>query len=191
MTCFRAFEAATDPAPPWIQKRHFAPDCSLGSVTRTAVAPGLVPRLLSSAFWLPGRLCRVSICEDVSVNVHSVLYGAGGGLPLYQGVLLGADGDQGVRRDGLLADAPGRRGAHPSPVWQRREPVFGRSPPPTLGKRPAVDGTVLHRGAGKAKPGPRRTGEPNNLRAGLTRPDFTFDYYRLTLTLFFLAPLKN
>lgn len=151
------------------------PAVELWSVTRTAVVPGVVPRLLSSAFRLPGGCCRVSIREDVSVNVHSLLHGAGGGRPLHQGVLLGADGDQGVRRDGLLADASGRRGAHPGSVWQRREPEPGRTPAPALGKRPAVDGAVLHRGAGKTQRGRRRTGEPRKPRTGRTRSNFIFD----------------
>lgn len=98
-------------------------------------------------------------CQDVSVHVPPVLHGAGGGLPLHQGVLLGAAGDQGVRRDRFLADAPRWGGAHSSPVGQGCEPGDGRTPTPALAERPAVDGAILHRGAGKRQRHRRGTGK--------------------------------
>lgn len=116
-----------------------------------------VSSLLSSAF--QARCGCTSTGQDVSIHVPSVLHGAGCGLSLHQGVLLGAVGDQGLRRDQLLADASGRRGTHPASVWQRREPVSGGAPAPALGKRPPVDGTVLHRGAGATWRGRRGAGE--------------------------------
>lgn len=88
-------------------------------------------------------------CQYVSVHVPPVLHGEGGGPPLHQGLLLGAAGDQGLRRDLLLADAPGRGGADTEAVGQGREPGDGGTPAPALGERPAVDGAVLHRGAGQ------------------------------------------
>lgn len=75
-----------------------------------------------------------------------LLHGDGGSPPLHQGVLLGADGDQGLRRDSLLADAPGWGGTNTQPLRQGRAPGDGGTPTPALGKRPAVDGAVLHRG---------------------------------------------
>lgn len=89
-----------------------------------------------------------SLSRDVSARVPPLLHAEGGGLPLYQGLLLGAAGDPGLRRDRLPADAPGRRGADSPPLWEGCEPGDGGAAAPALGERPAVDGAVLHRGAG-------------------------------------------
>lgn len=59
--------------------------------------------------------------------------------------MLGAAGDAGVRCDQLLADAPGRRGADFTPLWERHQPAAGRTSAPALGERAAVAGAVLHR----------------------------------------------
>lgn len=98
-------------------------------------------------------------CRDVSVHVPPVLHGAGGGPPLHQGLLLGAAGDPGVRRDRFLADAPGRRGAHSPTVEQGCEPGDGGTAAPALGQRQAVDGAVLYRRAGEGQRRRRGTGE--------------------------------
>lgn len=107
-------------------------------------------------------LCTLSVCssKDVSVHVPPRLHGEGGGPPLHQGLLLGAAGDPGVRRHRLPADAPGRGGADPQPLWERHKPGDGGAPAPALGERAAVDGAVLHRGVGPGERRARGTGEP-------------------------------
>ena len=151
MCVLRAAERLTDPASVATELRR-----RLRSLrVQTAECDSLTGREVVGPPWrslslslslLPSLTPLVLGCQDVSVP--ALLHGAGGVPAPHQGLLLGAAGDPGVRRDRLPADAPGRRGAAPPPLGPRREPADGRTPAPALGERPAVDGAVLHRGAG-------------------------------------------
>lgn len=162
LNIFRACEAATGHAPPLPLRVSWLLNSRESNQVHGRPGESLLVSSLPFFFFFG---FQVSTRQDVSTRVPSALHGAGGGLPLHQGVLLGAAGDPGLRRDRLLADASGRRGAHPPPGWQRREPVSGRTPAQALGERPALDGAVLHRGAGDAPRARRRTGERGYLLA--------------------------
>ncbi len=69
----------------------------------------------------------------------------GGSQTLHKGIMLGVVRDARLRCDGVPSYAPGRRGAHPPPLWQGHQQRDRRTPTPALGERPAVDGAVLHR----------------------------------------------
>lgn len=152
------------------QRRWLSVSYTLGPAVRsTVLGGGLSALLLVFSVCFPRfrwTLRRLFACQDVSIHVPQVLHGEGGGPPLHQGLLLGSTGDPGVRRHRLPADAPGRRSIDTQPLGQGCEPGVGRTPAPALEERPALDGAVLHRGAGQRQRQRRGTGS----KVSITNP---------------------